>query len=217
MATVVSVMDRSSFGANTDVIVVADPEARHLQWVPRDLWCERTGYRVGKAFASGGHATMRSVLSEHGISTQHGICLQPGAIEAGIEGFEVRVPVTHRLEYWYPLDRESPIEAGRKVIAFEPPGELLSGERIHQWIGARYPTRGPGSDLDRIARQKTLIAVLLLTEFDFRRFVRTGLPVSLSGPEALTELTRVSHEWSLETMPGLARARVRGMDVLLRA
>jgi hypothetical protein len=73
MATAVAIMDRPSFDSNTDVLVVADPAARSLVWIPRDLW----------------------------------------------------------------LSPQRPIEEGKRRIVFKPPFEELSGERIHQWIGAR--------------------------------------------------------------------------------
>ena len=216
MATVVSVMDRPSFEADTDVIVVADPEARKLLWVPRDLWCERIENRVNRAFALGGHALLADALAEHGINASHGICLQPGAIESGLEGVEVRVPVHERMEFLYPLERHRPIEEGHKVVSFNPPVEHLRGERFNQWMGARFRNGAASSDLERIERQKVLVAAFLLEGFDFSRFVRPALPVSLSSTFAIQELSRASADWILDTLDDLVPDEVHGMKVLLR-
>ena len=68
MATAVAIMDRAGFGENADVIVVADPEAETLTWVPRDLWSERLGNRIARAYARGGHERSRT----HSASTESG-------------------------------------------------------------------------------------------------------------------------------------------------
>src|SRR5215212_5544445 len=154
MATVIGVMDRDSFGANTDVIVLADSSARELLWIPRDLWCESLGDRVNRAFALGGHVGLSVALAEHGIAGEHSVCLLPAAVGSAFDGLEVEVPVDERIELWYPLAPQRSIKEGRKRVVFEPPVERLAGERLHQWIGARYGVARPGSDLERIRRQQ---------------------------------------------------------------
>jgi anionic cell wall polymer biosynthesis LytR-Cps2A-Psr (LCP) family protein len=214
MATVVSIMDRAEADANTDVIVVADPKRRSLLWIPRDLWSPLIENRVNRAFALGGHEGLRSALAGHGIDAEHGICLGRPAVAAALEGISVRVPVEARLEFWYPLAPEAPIEAGRKLVRFEPPEEELAGERIHQWIGARYRVEGPGSDLDRIRRQQTLLAALLRSGFDFGRVLDPALPVLISAAEAIAEISQVREDWCFETLAGLVPRLIDGKDVL---
>lgn len=209
-------MDRDEFGANTDVLVVVDSARETLLWVPRDLWCEGIRDRVNTAFALGGHDRLCAALAEHGIGIEHSICLLPAALRAGMEGVTVQMPVHERLEFWYPLEPWRPIEAGRKRIAFEPPYEALSGERIDQWIGARFEVDGSGSDLDRIRRQQELVGVLLRAKFDFGRFVKRGLPVRISGPEAIEEASRVKPSWRLVRVGGITMTTIDGKSVLTR-
>ena len=54
MATVVGILDQDSWSARTDNIVVADPVAKSLTWIPRDLWCAVLGDRINEAFALAG-------------------------------------------------------------------------------------------------------------------------------------------------------------------
>jgi anionic cell wall polymer biosynthesis LytR-Cps2A-Psr (LCP) family protein len=217
MATAIVVMDRSDFGANTDVIVAADPAARTLIWVPRDLWCDRIGDRVNRAYALGGHDGLTATLASLGVTVAESVCLLPTAVEAGLAGVEIRVPVTDEMAFWYPLEPQLPIEEGRKVVRFSPPAETLSGERIHQWIGARYVVDGAGSDLRRIDRQQRLVESLLEERFDFGRFLADPSAVRLSSPRALDELAAVRVGWILETMRGFKDAEIDGKAVLVQA
>jgi hypothetical protein len=215
MATVVSVMDRASFKANTDNIVVVDPGECRLTSVPRDLWCEGLRDRINTSFARGGHEGIIAALAEHRIEVQHSICLSREAVERGLEGATVMMPVRERLEFWYPLHPKSKIERGRKRVVFQPPVERLSGERIHQWLGARYRVGRAGSDLLRIERQQELLAVMLAAGFDFRRFLGSPNAVLISGPGAIGDLSRVRPGWRFETVGGLVPATLEGKEVLL--
>ena len=75
------------------------------------------------------------------------------------------------MEFWYPLTPTSPIREAKKRIVFEPPIEKLSGERLHQWLGARRRIDKPSDDRGRIVRQQELVAVALGEGIDFRRFI----------------------------------------------
>ena|SRR2546423_860500 len=216
MATVVALMDRDSFEADTDVLVIVDPGERTLLWVPRDLWCEALGDRVNRAFALGGQALLGSALAEHGITAGHGICLLRRAVEAGLAGLTVTMSVRRRLEFWYPLEPRRPIEEGRKRIVFEPPIERLSAERIHQWMGARYAVEGPDGDLGRIQRQQELIAVLG-DGFDFARFLDGVGDIRVSGKAAIHEVAQARWNWAFKIMGGLEPAKLRGKEVLMGA
>jgi hypothetical protein len=216
MATAIGVMDRAGFDADTDVLVVVDPPLERLLWVPRDLWCERIEDRVNAAFKLGGHPLLIAVLAEHGLAVANSVCLDRRAAEAGLRGLTVEVPVSQRLEFWYPLAPQRPIEEGRKRVVFEPPAETLSGERIHQWIGARYRVAAPGSDLDRIGRQQVLVRALLRKGFGFGLFIAPDLPVRVSNPEAIEEIARVRPGWRFETLSNLEPVRIQGKEVLRR-
>jgi hypothetical protein len=215
VATVVAIMDRPAPDSNTDVLVVADPDAARLLWVPRDLWCDGIGDRVNRAFGLGGHAGLVAALAEHGIEARHSVCLFPAAIVRAAEGVSVAIEVPERAEYWYPLEPLRPIEEGRKRIAFEPPVETLSGERIHQWVGARYRADGRhGSDLERIGRQQRLVTVLLTQGYDFGRALSSRDDVVISDPEAIRELSQVNATWRFETVSDLIPVRIDEMEVL---
>jgi anionic cell wall polymer biosynthesis LytR-Cps2A-Psr (LCP) family protein len=215
MATALAIMDRASFDANTDVIVVADPGRARLTWVPRDLWCEELGDRVNQAYRLGGHTVLARALCEHGIEIDHSVCARRDAIEAVAAELVVRMPVRERRAFWYPVSPTAPIEEGRREIVFEPPFEDLTGERIHQWVGARYAVDGTGTDLDRIARQQELVALLLGDGSDLSRAADNPEALRASGPEALDELGQVDATWAIATFGPLQPRTIDGKDVLV--
>jgi hypothetical protein len=217
MATAVGIMDAPGLKGNTDVLVVADPSSARLLWVPRDLWCDRIRDRVNQAFALGGHDELRLCLAEHGLEVEHGLCLGRLAVERALEGVAVEVALSERLEFWYPADPRAPIEEGRRRISFEPPGEVLRAERLHQWLGARYPTVGTGSDMDRIERQQRLLSALLRHGFDPSPAFADPDEISATDPAALDELRGVDSAWQLETFGADAvPTRIDGKLVLVR-
>jgi hypothetical protein len=216
MATAVAIMDGPSFGANTDVLAVVDSRLEQILSVPRDLWCESLGDRVNAAFSRGGHEPLVAALAEHGLAVEHSLCLLPAAIAAGFEDLETEVPVDCFLAFWYPLRRGRPIEEGRRLVVFEPPAERLSGKRLHEWIGARFARVGSGSDLGRIERQQALVRALLKDGVDFARFLTHPDSVAASSSEAIAELSEITAEWQLATLPGIRPARIGGRDVLVR-
>jgi hypothetical protein len=216
VSTVVSVMDREGWEANTDIIVLADPSRRRLLWVPRDLWCPRLGDRVNAAFKRGGHAALIAALAEHGLRADHSACLSRAATKHALRDASVRVPVDRPLAFRYQLEPEEPIEDGEKLIRFDPPAETLEGERIHQWIGARFAAGRASSDLERIARQQVFLRALLQQGLDFSRFVANPEWVSTSGPNALEHLRTVDASWRLRTLKRLRPRTIDGKAVLVR-
>jgi hypothetical protein len=216
VATVVALMDRDTFAARTDVIVVVGTERRELLWVPRDLWCQTLRDRINVAWARAGLPALTEALAEHDLVAEHGICLLPRAVGSALEAETILMPLAEPLEFWYPLAPHAPIEEGRKVIRFEPPLEELRGERIHQWLGARYRTSGAGSDLQRIERQKQLLALMLGDGFDFRRFLANEEDFRISDLAAFDDLRQVRPGWSMRTLDGLWPQMVEGKDVLRR-
>lgn len=156
----VAILDKDSWTSNTDVMEVADLRRGRLTWVPRDLWSERLGDRINTAFAAG---QLLPTLAELGFRCNGSICFRRGATIAALADLEVKRP----LDFWYPLSPMQPIKAGRNKISFRPPLERLSGERLHQWIGARFAVEGPSSDLHRLARQGVLLRALIEQRADF--------------------------------------------------
>ena len=219
MATVVTVMDRGGWAANTDNIVVADPARRRLTWVPRDLWAESIRFRVNRAYARGGHEALAAALADLGLPVQHGLCVRRETTERALAGAEVTVPVREPLRFWYPLEPTAAIEDGRKPISFDPPQETLCGERIHQWLGARYRREGASSlpDVERLERQQVFVRSLLEQGFDFRAAVDADPSlIRASGAEAFEELSRVDATWRFETVDDVEPATIDGMMVLVR-
>ena len=216
MATVVTVMDRDGFDQRTDNIVVVQPRRRRLLWVPRDVWSDVAGDRINTAYARGGHAGLREALAGLGISVDHGLCVPRSTVEAALADLTVTVPVEEPMHLWYPMAPRTAIEDGRKPVDFLPPREELTGERIHQWLGARYgrdaSTRS--SDLDRIGRQQVLVRALLRDHFDFARVLRGPVEPSLSGPGAIDDLRRVRAWWSFAWADQVADEEIGGRKVL---
>lgn len=217
MATVVTILDgRRGWAGDTDIVVVVEPTNNVLRWVPRDLWCEGIRDRVNAAFRRGGHPALISALKEHGMLVEHSLCLRREATERTIRGMSVRVPVLARLEFWYPISLDRPIQEAAMRISFDPPFEVLEEERIHQWIGARSSVRSDTTDFDRIRRQQTLLRSLLLQGFDFRIALANAELVDLSSDGALAELREVNAAWRLDVLDHVSDARIDGKLVLLR-
>jgi hypothetical protein len=210
MSTIVGIMDRPGLRANTDNLVLVEPTERRLTWIPRDLWCETIQARVNRAFSRGGHDLLVAALGEHGFRAENSLVLSREATEGALADVVVVVPVPRRMTFAYPLTPQAPIEEGRKEVVFNPPAEVLRGERIHQWVGAR------DTDLHRIERQKILVRRLLEKRFDFRRALTHPAWYSLRGADCLAELAAVRPDWRLETVPDLVPATIEGQMVLVR-
>lgn len=216
MATAVGIMDREGWEHNTDILVVVRPEAREVVWVPRDLYCACLDHRVNTAFKKGGHALLQAALAERGLPVEHTVCILRSVVERALRDEEITVPVPEPQQFAYPLAPQRPIEDGRKIVRFEPPGELLVGERFHQWLGARVPVEGDydaTSDLVRLVRQQVLLRRLLEEGYDFATLGRDG--IDASDPAAFVELAQVRADWRLHTLPDLVVASLRGMHLLV--
>ena len=211
----VAILDRDNWDANTDIIVVADPAHRRLTWVPRDLWCPRLGDRIGRAFAIGQGPALLAALGKLGLPCKGLICLRRSASEAALSAASVTVPVVERIDFWYPLHPTQPIEAGRKAIFFQPPEERLSGERLHQWIGARFMVNRPGSDLFRLRRQQVLLRALLESGFDFGRALTDASLLRVCGEDPIPILALIDTSWAMTTLDRVRGATINGKAVLL--
>jgi hypothetical protein len=130
VATVVGVLDRDHWDANTDNIVIADSTTKSLTWIPRDLWCPSIKHRINKAFAVGGVERFVAALNELGFPCDQGLVLRRSATERAAMHLTVEVPVEEPLDYWYPLHPTTLVQDGRKLVTFRPPCERLEGGRI---------------------------------------------------------------------------------------
>lgn len=219
MTTVLSVMDRDEHGpwmGRTDVIVVVDPPARTLTWVPRDLWSEGAGCRLCAVYRQTSHAGLIGALAEHGLAVDHSVCLSRTASEAVLRDLRVTVPVERPMAFWYPTRHDRDTEEACKRVTFRPPEEWLRGERIHQWLGARHGAPPP-PDLDRIRRQQAFVMALLEQGDEWQQGIEEVGPVSISSPAAIDDLRAVSPAWRMETFGRLVNAERLGQIVLVPA
>ncbi|WP_217576584.1 hypothetical protein [Mesorhizobium sp. GbtcB19] len=214
-AVVVAILDRDNWDANADIIVVADVSRRQLTWVPRDLWSPLVSDRVNAAFALGGGTLLLDALAGLGFTAESAICLRRGATEAALASVSVRVPVGEPLDFWYPLIPTSRLEDGRKQVSFRPPGENLSGERLHQWIGARTMVNGEGTDFHRMRRQIVFLRALVAQGFDFHQALKDPALVRITGEDPLPLLARVSANWRMRVHDWVDDAVIGGKMVLV--
>ena len=107
-------------------------------WVPRDAWCEPVDDRINAAFKRGGHDALLGGLRSLGLRVDHSLCLPRSAVECALADATVTVRVREPMRFWYPLSPMTDCEDGRKPVDFDPPREVLQGERIHQWLGSRH-------------------------------------------------------------------------------
>ena len=218
-STVIGIMDRDSWTARTDNIVVADARRRRLIWIPRDLWSDVVGDRINEAYGRGGHELFRAAVRELGMPVESSVVLLRSAVEHALTGLRITVPVGRTRRYWYPLEPRSRLEDGAKLIGFEPPQVTLTGERIHQWIGARrsadtLPPKLP--DFDRIERQQVLVQRLLDDGFDFTKALGDPALVAVSGARAFEQLAVVRPGWALRTFASVKPVTIGGKMVLIR-
>ncbi len=209
-------MDRSSWTARTDNIVVVDAEQQTLTWVPRDLWSPMLGNRINIAYQQGGHAMLLAALVEQGQAVDEGLCLLRDAVGNALRNVSVRVPVEERLRLWYPMEPEREIEDGRKLVEFNPPSEVLSGERIHQWLGARYAVDRSGTDFTRIRRQQVFVRQLIEDGFDFTRALADPALISMTSDGAPEELRQVRADWRHAVIDDVVPEKIDGKAVLVR-
>lgn len=214
MATVVSIMDRDGWAANTDVIVLVDATRHRALWVPRDVYCSLVRHRINTTFRKGGHALLINALAEIGLRADHSICVLRAAVTQLLLQCEVTVPVKTLWRFDYPLEPMRPIEEGRKVVEFRPPQETLAGERIHQWIGARTAHGSYGGDLWRCRRQQIFLRRLLETGFDFSPILGEG--INASSSHAIDAVKQMSARWKFTTLSCLEPVTIDGNAVLLK-
>jgi hypothetical protein len=211
MSTIVGIMDRAGFDANTDNLVLVEPDRERLLWIPRDLWCQTLGDRINAAYRAGGHARLVTALREHDLTPAHSFVISRAVSEIMLADVSVLVPVPARMTFAYPLAPTARIEDGSREIAFDPPAAMLRGERVHQWIGARG-----GSDLHRIERQKVFVRRLLEQGFAFERVLAHEGGYRCSDTAALDDLSRVRASWHFETLGPTEPVVIDDKQVLVR-
>ena len=222
MSTVISIMDRDGWKNRTDVIVVADGVNKTLTWIPRDFWSEIVKNRINIAYALGGHKLLIHSLNKLGLKVKRSLCVLPKAISRAIADLTIDVPVSEPMSFSYPIEPFGPTSevdkpGARHIITFSPPSEILSNERIHQWIGARFRVDGGGlnTDLERIERQQILMKRLLEKRFNFGRCFCPDY-VAFSKNFSFSDLKEMDASWKLELFAKeqLCCTKIRGLQVL---
>ncbi len=210
----VAIMDEDNWTSRTDILVVVDAARRRLTWIPRDLYAPGIDNRINRAFARG---QLQPALAELGFPCDGFLCLRRGATIAALANVEVEVPVERPLDFWYPLEPLRPIEEGRKQVSFRPPSERLSGERLHQWIGARYGVNRETSDLDRLRRQTVLLRALLARHADFTAVLADAGLYRIEGNDPLPVLVQVTAGWDMRVFDRVHSERKRSMLLLVKS
>jgi anionic cell wall polymer biosynthesis LytR-Cps2A-Psr (LCP) family protein len=210
----VAIMDEDNWTSQTDILVIVDARRRRLTWVPRDLWSNFADNRINRAFALG---PLLPALAELGFPCHGLLCLRRGATADALAAVEVEVPVTRPLDFWYPLAPTRRIQEGRKQIAFRPPSERLSGERLHQWMGARYAVSGKSSDLYRLARQATLLRALLQQHADFSVVLADPERYRIEGADPLPVLAQVDASWQMRVFDRVHPVKIRRIKALAKS
>ena len=91
----------------------------------------------------------------------------------------------------------------------------LSGERIHQWLGARLRPGRASSDLERIERQQVFVRSCSTTDLTSRRVLARHELVSATSEGAYEELAQVRSDWSFKTLGPVAPETIDEMMVLV--
>ena len=207
MATLVGILDGTGMGGNTDNNVLVMPDKKHMLWIPRDLMVPSTQRRINCAFKTSGCKGYLKEASELGFSANRCLVLANAATRQVLKDAAVTVPVTLQMSFRYPANPLSTLEEGEKVISFNPPRESLYGERIHQWLGARYGYNYSQTypDIHRCRRQTVFVRELLRTPCNFAACLANPEWVA-SHPslEAATEELRgVTKEWTFSVFENI--------------
>ncbi|WP_131803314.1 MULTISPECIES: hypothetical protein [unclassified Mesorhizobium] len=125
------------------------------------------------------------------------------------------MPIRTPLDFWYPMAPTSRLEDGRQQVSFRPPGEMLSGERLHQWIGARTMVNRKGTDFHRMERQIVFLRALIAQGFDFRLVLKEPDLVRITGEDPLPLLARVTAGWRMQVHDWVDDAVIDGKMVLI--
>ena len=218
MATLVGILDRNWWGARTDVNILVEPRTHSLTWIPRDMYVTSIKNRINSVFYIGGdHEKYRKAADELGFPSDYSITIMPYATMQAFQDIRITVPVPYKMKFKYPLKPVTDIHLGEKTIEFNPPQEILSGERIHQWIGAREwvgPPRPPTQEFYRIQRQQVFLKKLLEGKFDFSLIPSEG--VSVSNSKAYDDLRQVQYKWDFIIFDKAIFTTINGMSVLVK-
>lgn len=216
---VLVIMDRNNWNGRTDNIIIISKKNKKIKWIPRDLYSKSIKNRINTAYSFGGPDLLIRCLKEINIIVDNCICILPYLIDENIDNLvSITVPVSYNMKFYYPIYRHKPIEEGRKIIEFNSPNVTLKGDRIHEWIGARYEiTKNTNNsefpDIHRIKRQQILLKELLKIKYKFiilNNYVR-GL-----NDDVLNLLYEIDSTWEIEDISSknFVATKINTMSVL---
>jgi anionic cell wall polymer biosynthesis LytR-Cps2A-Psr (LCP) family protein len=202
----------------TDNLVFINFKEKSITWIPRDLYSFYLKKRINFAFKKGGHVLLLRALKKLGFSAQYSMYIPLQTTQKVLSDVKITVPMPYVADYYYPLEVFQPIENGKKIISFQPPCEFLEGERIHQFLGARYRVNSTDyldfSDYERIMRQMLFIKQMLVEHFDFKLFLE--YEYSISHFKVLELLSLVDASYRLKLYRNCTSIRYSGQQVLVR-
>ena len=216
MSIVIAITDCNDWRGRTDNIVVVNSFSKILVWIPRDLWSNVVQFRINAAFSYGGHELLIKAVKEIGFLVKNSICVWPFAIAKILNKLEIKVPVRNKMAFYYP---RKPFEkgGGYELIYFNPPFEILSGERIHQWIGARFSAYKDKSfnDLDRIRRQRIFIQEMIKQKIDLSFNIDEGVSSSDLN-KCIDEIRQIDDTWKTAMFNSFEKRKINGAFVLVK-
>lgn len=215
---IIAVMDRNSWKARTDIIILVILQKKKLLWIPRDLYIDDLKNRINTAYSKGGKNLLIKCLQKKlNIIIKNCICVLPKAIEEIFSKIgSIIVPVNFDRSFYYPLHRHEDIENGRKIISFYMPSEKLEGERFHEWIGARYALNpvGPfGSDLDRIYRQQILVKECIKNKINRMDFNITKNYIKDLDENIINFIKIIDESWKISCLNNIISKKINNMEV----
>jgi hypothetical protein len=214
------IMDRNYWLARTDVIIICDSAKKLIYWLPRDLYCLRIKNRLNTAYAKGKDTLVMECLKDIGITVKYCVCILPHLINENIINIgEINISIPITRNFYYPLHRQAPIENGKRLITFTAPNEILAGDRIHEYIGARYVADNDiptpyFPDFDRIRRQQKLLKTLLQKKYKF--LYKNEENIRGINIEVIEILSKIDQYWQIEIMyeKDYKPIKIHKMDVL---
>lgn len=204
---------------NTDVIIHINYKSKTMTWIPRDLYSHRILHKINSAYRYGGNLLFKKCVEDLGFgSIIDCICIPIKSCRKVFSSLEVYVEIQEQADYYYPIRIGRPIEEGRKIISFSPPGELLKGERIHQFLGARTRVKSTDytdlPDFERIKRQQSFMRALIRDKFKFKTFFNHEIDASATELIKFFNVFKSPYEYHLFN-PSLYDRKLGKMLVLL--
>jgi hypothetical protein len=203
---VICVMDRNGFSENTDIIIIIDSIKKTIQWIPRDLFSKRVNFRINVAYTRTGPEGLKKCLKDIHINVDECVCMLPLFIEEAIKIIDnINVPVKISEKFYYPLHRHKPIEEGKKIISFNIPSEILSGDRFHEWLGARSIIKEDGKnnynyynypDFIRVSRQQILLKEIIKKKFNFTSIINSPNCRGINK-NVINILNKIDNTWKI--------------------